>query len=59
MKLLTLRLFITYLANTVSFKSIKLYLSAVKFKAVELGSRHNFHKIVTTSPFTFEESSQS
>ena len=42
---LTLRLFVTHLANTVSFKSIKLYLSAVKFKAVELGFRDNFHKM--------------
>ena len=42
---LTLRLFVTHLANTVSFKSIKLYLSVVKFKAVELGFRNNFHKM--------------
>ena len=42
---LTLRLFVTCIANTVSFKSIKLYLSAVKFKAAELGFRNNFHKM--------------
>ena len=42
---LTLRLFVTHLTNTMSFKSIKLYLAAVKFKAVELGFGNNFHKM--------------
>ena len=55
---LTLRLFVTHLANTVSFKSIKLYLSAVKFKAVELGFRNNFQKMSQFHLY-FEESSVS
>ena len=52
-------LFVTQLVSTVSSKSIKLYLSAVKFKAVELGFKDQFNKMSHSFTFYVEESSVS
>ena len=41
----TLKFFITYLAEKVSFKTLKLYLAAVNLNNIELGYKDKVHKM--------------
>ena len=41
----TLKFFITFLAEQVSFKTLKLHLAAVKLNNIELGYKDNMHKM--------------
>ena len=41
----TSKFFITFLAKQVSFKTLKLYLAAVKLNNIELGYKDNVHKM--------------
>ena len=41
----TLKFFVTYLAEKVSFKTLKLYLAAVKLNNIELGYKDKVHKM--------------
>ena len=42
----TLKFFVTFLAEQVSFKTLMLHLAAVKLNNIELGYKDNVHKMV-------------